>query len=82
MDANEKPVSISFSQIEDTLMGDASGKKRDETIEKLDLEASRLKVKLNQGVAPEDHDKILLAMGALEEAKNAVKTAWKHFHES
>ncbi len=82
MDAKNQPQAVSFSQIEDTLMGDASGTKKKAVLESLTTEASKLKVKLNQGVNPEEHTKIESALKAIKEAQNVVETAWDYFHKA
>lgn len=63
-------------QLEQNLKNDVSGIYKNEVLEKFSQAASEVRFELNQGVEPEQYDKLSRLLKALEASTEVVEQVW------
>lgn len=63
-------------QLEQNLKNDVSGIYKNEVLEKFSQAASDVRYELNQGVEPEQYDKLNRLLKALEASTEVVEQVW------
>ena len=63
-------------QLEQNLKNDVSGIYKNEVLEKFSQAASEVRFELNQGVEPEQYDKLNRFLKALEASTEVVEQVW------
>ena len=63
-------------QLEQNLKNDVSGIYKNEILEKFNQTASEVRVELNQGVEPDQYDKLNRLLKALESGTEVIEQVW------
>lgn len=63
-------------QLEQNLKNDVSGIYKNEILEKFSQAASEVRFELNQGVEPEEYDKLSRFLKAIEVSTEVVEQVW------
>lgn len=63
-------------QLEQNLKNDVSGIYKNEILEKFSQAASEVRFELNQGVEPEEYDKLSHFLKAIEASTEVVEQVW------
>lgn len=63
-------------QLEQNLKNDVSGIFKNDILDKISQAASEVRFELNQGVEPEQYDKLNLFLKALEVSTEVVEQVW------
>lgn len=67
-------------QIEQNLRNDVSGMYKNELLDQFNQAASEVRYELNQGVAPDEYDKLNRFLQALEASCEVVEEFWEQTH--
>ena len=81
MDKPKNEENILLSTTEEHLIQDKDGTYRDQLLNQLFSEASRLKALKDKGAAPEDFSKIDSLLTAVVAAMEVVDKSWKQHHD-
>ena len=71
---------VSMVDMEARLAADVDGLFREETLNRLRTETSRLKERLDKGVSPDEYPALERVALALETAANTVDRIWRQHH--
>jgi type III secretion system YseE family protein len=67
-------------QIEKNLRNDVSGLYKNELIDKFNQAASQVRFELNQGVSPDEYERLNNFLQALEASSEVVEQFWSQTH--
>jgi type III secretion system YseE family protein len=67
-------------QIEQNLRNDVSGMYKNELLDQFNQAASEVRYELNQGVSPDEYDKLNSFLQALEASCEVVEEFWEQTH--
>ncbi|MBO0614427.1 EscE/YscE/SsaE family type III secretion system needle protein co-chaperone [Thiothrix fructosivorans] len=68
-------------QIEQNLRNDVSGMYKNELLDKFNQAASEVRSELNQGVSPDEYDKLNRFLQALDASCEVVEEFWSQTHQ-
>ena len=67
-------------QLEQNLRNDTSGMYKNELLDKFNQTASQIRFELNQGVSPDEYNKLNSFLQALEASCEVVEQVWEQVH--
>ena len=67
-------------QLEQSLRNDVSGMYKTELLDKFNQTASQVRFELNQGVSPDEYNKLNSFLQALEASCEVVEQVWEQVH--
>ena len=67
--------------VEQNLKNDVSGMYKNELLDKFNQAASEVRLELNQGVSPDEYDKLNRFLQALDASCDVVEQIWAQSHQ-